>query len=291
MSKFAVIPFDDVVLRSGELTFMEYRVLTYLYGRRNRKTGQCNPRKQQIADDLNIHRTHVWRVIRSLEKVGWLTERDESGNWGFGVPITTGKPTLPFTPPRGTRNVAKSATSKTPENVAESATNPIDADVAHSATRCSRIRNNTLQNVLHNDENTPYSLFLTEKEQRNNKEELGGAHNAIVDTPPIEVKKTKRGTRIPDPFILTAAMREYAATKRPNVDLIEETEKFVNYWRAKTGRDATKLDWTATWRNWILNARGTSNGTNSSNNRKERTDADVLRDSAEFIASKYSNSG
>ena len=33
-----------------------------------------------------------------------------------------------------------------------------------------------------------------------------------------------------------------------------ETDKFINYWRAKSGKDATKLDWVATWRNWMLNA-------------------------------------
>lgn len=39
---------------------------------------------------------------------------------------------------------------------------------------------------------------------------------------------------------------------RPRVDT--EIEKFRNYWTAKSGRDATKRDWPATWRNWILTA-------------------------------------
>jgi len=38
------------------------------------------------------------------------------------------------------------------------------------------------------------------------------------------------------------------------VDGRRETEKFRNYWRAKTGQSATKLDWEATWRNWMLKA-------------------------------------
>ncbi|WEX79280.1 hypothetical protein PYH37_004466 [Sinorhizobium numidicum] len=33
-----------------------------------------------------------------------------------------------------------------------------------------------------------------------------------------------------------------------------EFEKFRDYWTAKAGRDAVKLDWPATWRNWIRNA-------------------------------------
>jgi hypothetical protein len=33
-----------------------------------------------------------------------------------------------------------------------------------------------------------------------------------------------------------------------------ETEKFVDYWRAKPGQAAMKRDWVATWRNWMSRA-------------------------------------
>ena len=46
-------------------------------------------------------------------------------------------------------------------------------------------------------------------------------------------------------------MREWAANRTPGVDVNSSTEKFVNYWRSKT-RDATKLDWVATWHNWLI---------------------------------------
>lgn len=35
---------------------------------------------------------------------------------------------------------------------------------------------------------------------------------------------------------------------------LRETEKFRNYWAAKAGKDAAKLDWSKTWRNWLLRA-------------------------------------
>jgi hypothetical protein len=34
-----------------------------------------------------------------------------------------------------------------------------------------------------------------------------------------------------------------------------ESEKFKDYWTAKGGREACKLDWEATWRNWCRNAK------------------------------------
>lgn len=72
--------------------------------------------------------------------------------------------------------------------------------------------------------------------------------------------KKKKASRLPDDFIVTDELLEWAMLKRPSIDTSLETEKFVNYWTAKSGKDATKLDWNATWRNWILNAKETSNG-------------------------------
>lgn len=61
----------------------------------------------------------------------------------------------------------------------------------------------------------------------------------------------KRGTRIPEPFIVTAEMRAWAAKETPSLDVDDVTRRFVNYWRAAT-RNAAKLDWRATWENWLL---------------------------------------
>lgn len=33
-----------------------------------------------------------------------------------------------------------------------------------------------------------------------------------------------------------------------------ELAKFRDFWAAKTGADATKADWQATWRNWVRRA-------------------------------------
>lgn len=64
----------------------------------------------------------------------------------------------------------------------------------------------------------------------------------------------KRGTRIPDDFAITEDMAAWGRANAPTVAAKYETEKFIDYWRAKAGKDATKLDWVATWKNWIRNA-------------------------------------
>lgn len=71
---------------------------------------------------------------------------------------------------------------------------------------------------------------------------------------PSSTKKggaARRGTRIPEPFMLTHEMREWAAVEVPTVDADASTRRFVDYWRAESGTKATKLDWIATWRNWL----------------------------------------
>jgi hypothetical protein len=49
-------------------------------------------------------------------------------------------------------------------------------------------------------------------------------------------------------------MGQWARRETPNVNLERETENFRDYWTAKTGKDATKRDWTATWRRWMRKA-------------------------------------
>lgn len=72
---------------------------------------------------------------------------------------------------------------------------------------------------------------------------------------PLQPERAKRGSRIPDDFTVTPEMVAWVRASCPQVDGRAETEKFVNHWRAKTGKDATKLDWPATWRNWMLGTR------------------------------------
>jgi hypothetical protein len=48
-------------------------------------------------------------------------------------------------------------------------------------------------------------------------------------------------------------MRTWAKARVPGLDVDLSTEKFCNYWKAASGKSATKLDWPATWQNWLLN--------------------------------------
>jgi uncharacterized protein YdaU (DUF1376 family) len=66
----------------------------------------------------------------------------------------------------------------------------------------------------------------------------------------------KRGTRLPADWALPDDWRDWAVSQHgmTAASASFEAEKFRDHWQAKAGRDAAKLDWAATWRNWCRNA-------------------------------------
>ena len=71
----------------------------------------------------------------------------------------------------------------------------------------------------------------------------------------MNARASARGSRIPEDWRPTDEDIVWQRTQGID-DLLARREypKFVDYWRAKAGRDATKLDWSATWRNWLRRA-------------------------------------
>lgn len=62
--------------------------------------------------------------------------------------------------------------------------------------------------------------------------------------------QTSKGTRftletLPDDW------QEFARKERSDIDPVREFQIFADYWRAQPGQKGVKVDWAATWRNWI----------------------------------------
>ncbi len=68
-----------------------------------------------------------------------------------------------------------------------------------------------------------------------------------------EPKKERepRATRLANPFVLEKDWAIWAKNERPDLDPLKTAEKFADHWHAKPGKDGLKLDWFATWRNWV----------------------------------------
>lgn len=65
--------------------------------------------------------------------------------------------------------------------------------------------------------------------------------------------KTVKGSRLQKDWVLPSPWGLWAMEKGlTREQVLHQAQKFRNYWVAKSGKDAAKVDWEATWHNWIL---------------------------------------
>jgi hypothetical protein len=81
---------------------------------------------------------------------------------------------------------------------------------------------------------------------------------------------------------------EFCKTQRPELNAGIVFDGFRDYWIAKAGKDGLKLDWTATWRNWVRNQK-TANGAQNANTRKST--ADTLREQISIARAQREQAG
>jgi hypothetical protein len=83
--------------------------------------------------------------------------------------------------------------------------------------------------------------------------------NAIdTDTDTEQIQKrvnSKRGSRLAQDWFLSKSMGDWATKERPDLDVRQVAEQFKDYWIAQAGQKGVKLDWDATWRNWVRNTK------------------------------------
>lgn len=68
-------------------------------------------------------------------------------------------------------------------------------------------------------------------------------------------KSDALATRLPADWEPSKSDVEFLVGNRPELDLQETKFRFKDYWAAQPGQKGRKLDWSATWRNWVRNER------------------------------------
>lgn len=84
------------------------------------------------------------------------------------------------------------------------------------------------------------------------------APTAALDEKATGADQPKRAKRLAADWTLPAEYLAWALSDRPEFNealVAREAEKFADHWHAASGKSAAKLDWFATWRNWVRNAR------------------------------------
>ncbi len=60
-----------------------------------------------------------------------------------------------------------------------------------------------------------------------------------------------RGSRLPANWVPNKELADWSKAERPDLDLRKVLEEFRDYWTSVAGSKGVKLDWDATWRNWV----------------------------------------
>jgi len=69
----------------------------------------------------------------------------------------------------------------------------------------------------------------------------------------VEKKRGTKGSRLSTDFELPDSWTEFCQTERPDLNPQKVFDSFKDYWVSKAGAAGVKLDWQATWRNWVRN--------------------------------------
>lgn len=102
----------------------------------------------------------------------------------------------------------------------------------------------------------------------------------------------KRASRLTWDWTPNEIDAAYARSKGLNPDSL--AEEFRNYWCAKPGPNATKLDWSATWRNWCIGEvknRGSVKPTLPEKTQAQRDEDARLADAARRARERFESGG
>jgi hypothetical protein len=73
--------------------------------------------------------------------------------------------------------------------------------------------------------------------------------------------KRARAARLPADWSPSETDLQFCRTKRPDLDAVDLADRFRDYWCAVPDAKGMKVDWAATWRNWVRNQKGGPEGT------------------------------
>lgn len=179
----------------------------------------CWPSQERLAEDTELSDRTVWAALKGLEAKELLSRQ-------------------PRKRADGTRSTdVFTLLIEAAEPVANSAKPTRNSCEDHSQ-------------ILRNPVATVATLTTFEPSSNHQLEE---PREAQAPAPKVD----PRGSRLPDDWFPSVSDIEWADGFTPQT-LRTEADKFRDYWRAVPGAKGRKLDWNATWRNWIRRAAETS---------------------------------
>jgi hypothetical protein len=117
---------------------------------------------------------------------------------------------------------------------------------------------------------TDYKPVSNPQEQEQEQEQEQDLNTATQAQPASH--KARRGSRLQVSATIPQDYDDFARKERPDIDPQKVYLAFCDYWVAKPGQSGVKLDWLATWRNWVRNHNGGNRNGNAPNSSASKAD-------------------
>ena len=126
------------------------------------------------------------------------------------------------------------------------------------------VQDRILDELLNYQKNADTNKRIADEREAKRRENRTKRVQVVDEAPPNQepltinqkpIKENKRGSRLTQDWFLTKSMGDWATQERPDLDVRQVAEQFKDYWVAQAGQKGVKLDWDATWRNWVRNTK------------------------------------
>jgi uncharacterized protein YdaU (DUF1376 family) len=133
------------------------------------------------------------------------------------------------------------------------------------------VQNRIAEEIAHYHDNAEKNKRIAlEREQKrtNRTRTVNEASPDVHEAPPNQEPRTTNqepvtnvktrspsGSRLSPDWVLPIEWQEWAEAERPDLEIGAVACQFRDYWIAKAGKDGRKMDWAATWRNWVRQQR------------------------------------
>jgi uncharacterized protein YdaU (DUF1376 family) len=137
------------------------------------------------------------------------------------------------------------------------------------------VQDRILQELLHYHKNADTNKRIADereaKRRENSTKRVQSVNEATPNHKPLTInqepkEKKTLGKRLASDFSFPLEWEQFCQQTRPELSPVKTFDQFKDYWIAQAGQKGVKLDWFATWRNWVR-----------STNAPKQNPADIVR--------------
>jgi uncharacterized protein YdaU (DUF1376 family) len=122
------------------------------------------------------------------------------------------------------------------------------------------VQDRILQELLHYHKNADTNKRIADEREAKRRENRTKREQVVDEAPPNHkplttnhkpIEKKTLGKRLAPDFIFPKEWAEFCIETRPELHPTKTFDQFKDYWTSVAGQKGVKLDWFATWRNWV----------------------------------------